>query len=133
MAMKPRSQQQGLVIFAKDKGRMSAFYRLTLGLEVVESEESHDLLRGSAIELVIHAIPGRIAAGIEISVPPAIRDTAVFKPAFVVADLEAVRQVADQTGGGLKPKEAAWSIRGATVLDGWDPEGNVVQFKMVDA
>ena len=81
---------------------------------------------------MIHAIPDRISAGIEISEPPAVREAAVFKPAFVVADLEAVRQVAEQTGGGLKPSEAAWSTRGATVLDGWDPEGNVVQFKMLE-
>jgi hypothetical protein len=27
----------------------------------------------------------------------------------------------------------AWRIRGYVVLDGWDPEGNVVQFKQVDA
>ena len=56
----------GLVIFAKDKGRVSKFYQLALGLEVVESEKSHDLLRGKGIELVIHAIPDRIAAGIKI-------------------------------------------------------------------
>ena len=120
------------MVFAKDKGRVSAFYRLALGLEAVESKKSHDLLKGQGIELVIHAIPNGIAAGIEISAPPAVRDTAVFKPAFVVADLEAVRQVAERTGGGLKPSEAAWSIRGAKVLDGWDPEGNVVQFKMLE-
>ena len=123
---------QSLVIFAKDKDRVSTFYRRTLGLEAVELENSHDLLRGSGIELVIHAIPDRVAAGIEISEPPTVRQAAVFKPAFVVADLEAVRQAAEQTGGGLKPKEASWSIRGATVLDGWDPEGNVVQFKMLE-
>ena len=111
---------------------MSAFYRLALGLEAVESEKSHDLLKGSGVELVVHAIPDRIAAGIAISEPPMVRETAVFKPAFVVADLEAVRQIAEQAGGGLKPKEASWSIRRATVLDGWDPEGNVVQFKQLD-
>lgn len=120
------------MIFAKDKDRVSAFYRLALGLEAVESEESHDLLKGPGIELVIHAIPDRIAAGIQISEPPAVRERAVFKPAFVVADLEAVRRVAEQSGGGLKPQDAAWSIRGATVLDGWDPEGNVVQFRMLE-
>jgi hypothetical protein len=26
----------------------------------------------------------------------------------------------------------AWRFRGFVVLDGWDPEGNVVQFKQVD-
>ena len=132
MATKSPGAQQGLVVFAKDKDRVSAFYRRALGLEALESERSHDLLRGQGIELMIHAIPAGIAAGIEISEPPAERETAVFNPAFVVADLEAVRQAAEQAGGGLKPKEASWSIRGATVLDGWDPEGNLVQFKMLE-
>ena len=56
-----------------------------------------------------------------------------FKPAFFVESLEAVRSVAEATGGYLKPLEGAWHFRGATVLDGWDPEGNVVQFKQRDA
>jgi hypothetical protein len=28
----------------------------------------------------------------------------------------------------LGPIEAAWQFGGFTLLDGWDPEGNVVQF-----
>ncbi len=39
--------QRGLVVFAKNKKRVSAFYQRTLGLEVEESETSHDLLRGN--------------------------------------------------------------------------------------
>jgi hypothetical protein len=34
-----------------------------------------------------------------------------------------------KTGGFLKPREQACDIRGCVVLDGHDPEGNVVQFK----
>ena len=37
------------------------------------------------------------------------------------------------SGGFLKPAEAAWRIRGMLVLDGCDPEGNVVQFKQPEA
>jgi predicted enzyme related to lactoylglutathione lyase len=118
-----------LVIFSKNKKRVSAFYQRTLGLATAESEPSHDLLTGAGVELVIHAIPRRYAVGITITRPPAVREDTPFKPAFVVADLEAVRAAALATGGKLKPAEAAWSIRGHTVLDGWDPEGNVVQFK----
>jgi hypothetical protein len=35
-------------------------------------------------------------------------------------------------GGRLKPPEAQWRFRGTTVLDGWDPEGNVVQLRQRD-
>lgn len=133
MASKVSPAQQTLVVFAKNKKRISAFYRQTLGLAAVEEASSHDLLQGPGMEIVIHAIPRQYAAGIKITRPPRVRDETPFKPAFVVPDLEAVRRAARATGGLLKPREFAWQIRGATVLDGWDPEGNVVQFKQNDA
>ena len=129
MAKKSPSPQHSLVVFAKNKKRVSLFYQRTLGLVIAEQKPSHDLLQGEGIELVIHAIPKRVAAAITIARPPRVRENTPFKPAFAVADLEAVRAAAKATGGDLKPTEAAWDIRGATVLDGWDPEGNVVQFK----
>jgi hypothetical protein len=121
--------KQTLVVFAKNKGRVSAFYQRTLGLAVAESEPSHDLLQGPGTEVVVHAIPRRYAADIRIGRPPVLREDTPFKPAFVVRSLAAVRAAALATGGGLKPAEGAWHFRGMTVLDGHDPEGNVVQFK----
>lgn len=132
MARKLPAYRQTLVIFAKNKKRMSAFYRQTLGLTATEEQASHDLLQEPGIELVIHAIPRKYAADITITRPPQVREDTPFKPAFIVPDLDAVRAAAKATGGFLKPAEAAWQIRGATVLDGWDPEGNVVQFKQIN-
>jgi hypothetical protein len=79
------SNRQGLVVYAKNKKRVSASYRQTL------------------------------------------------KPTFFVRSLEAVRIAAESTGGVLKPSEAAWQYNGAVILDGCDPEGNVVQFRQHDA
>lgn len=121
--------QQGCVVFAKNKKRVSAFYQQTLALEVDESERTHDLLRGHGYEVVVHSIPRKYAATIEIVEPAIPRDTTPFKPTFMVPDLEAVRIAATKTGGNLKPIERAWRFRGCLVLDGWDPEGNIVQFK----
>ena len=87
-----------------------------------------DVLLGPGIELVVHAIPRRYAAGIRITRPPQLREETPFKPSFPVPDLDAVRAAAQATGGFLKAADAAWVVRGATVLDGWDPEGNIVQF-----
>ena len=129
----PPQTQQGLVVFAKNKKRMSWFYQATLSLRVEESETSHDLLRGNGYEVVVHAIPRKYAAAIQIAHPPAPREETPFKPTFVVASLELVRAAAAKTGGYLRPAEAAWRFRGCTVLDGWDPEGNIVQFKQRDA
>jgi predicted enzyme related to lactoylglutathione lyase len=125
--------KQTLVVFAKNKRRVSAFYQRTLGLVAAESEASHDLLQGTGVEVVVHTIPRRHAAGISVSQPPALREDTPFKPAFVVKSLAAVREAAVATGGGLKPAEGAWQFRGMTVLDGHDPEGNVVQFKQRDS
>jgi hypothetical protein len=68
----------------------------------------------------------------KIQSPPKCRDDAAMKPTFVVDDLEVVRASAKANGGYLKPIKQAWRIRGFVVLDGWDPEGNVLQFKQVD-
>lgn len=40
-----------------------------------------------------------------------------------------VRVARSTPGGHLKPAAGAWRFRGHVVLDGWDPEGNIVQFK----
>jgi predicted enzyme related to lactoylglutathione lyase len=133
MARTKLDPQQGVVLFAKNKKRVSAFYQECLGLQAVESEPSHDLLRGDTYEIVVHAIPRKVAAGIVITAPPVPRTQAVFKPTFVVRSLAKVRVAAEKTGGCLKPESGAWHFRGCTVLDGHDPEGNQVQFKQRDA
>ena len=124
--------QQGLVVFAKNKKRVSTFYQQTLGLEVIESDSSHDLLRDGSYEVVVHTIPRKYAAGIAITKPAEPREATPFKPTFVVNSLAHVRSAAEATGGHLKPEAGAWHFRGHVVLDGWDPEGNIVQFKQAE-
>ena len=87
--------QQGLVVFAKNKKRVSAFYQQTLGLKVEGSDTSHDLLRGNGYEVVVHSIPRKYAAGIAIAKPPQPRDETPFKPTFVVASLTEVRRAVE--------------------------------------
>ncbi len=124
-----QSGQAGLVVFAKSVKKLSAFYVRTLGLEVLESTRSHQLLGGNGNEVVVHAIPAKIAREITIAKPPVLREDSAMKPSFVVPDLQALRLAVMATGGWLKPQELAWTIRGHTVLDGCDPEGNILQFK----
>lgn len=122
---------QGLVIFAKNKELVSSFYQQALGLKLEESDKTHDLLVGQGHEVVVHAISKAYANSIEIASPPVPRDETPMKPTFVVEDLEIVRSAAKATGGFLKPLKQAWKFRGFVVLDGWDPEGNIVQFKQL--
>ena len=125
------SPNNGIVIFAKDINRMSAFYQQTLNLSVAEQEKSHQVLSGQSTEIVIHAIPAKHAASITIENPPVLRATTAIKPAFWVDDLRTVSTSARRCGGQLKPLQSAWRIRGALVLDGNDPEGNIIQFKQL--
>ena len=133
MAARSKQPVHSLVIYAKDKRRVSTFYQRTLGVEPVERSRTHDLLRGRGIELVIHAIPRKYAKAIEVTRPPAIREETPLKPAFVVKDLDAVGTAAIATGGSLHPMSAAWRYGESVVLDGHDPEGNVVQFRQLSA
>jgi len=119
----------GLVIFAKDVARVSAFYEQTLGARLIDEDKSHRLLQTDDFEIVIHALSAAAAKAITIENPPLARGQSALKPAFAVADLAAVRDAAIACGGVLKPLKTAWTIRGNQVLDGHDPEGNVVQFK----
>ena len=124
--------QQGLVVFAKNKKRVSAFYQQTLDLDLAETATSHDLLRGHGYEVVVHTIPRKYAASMTITKPPVPRQDSPFKPTFVVVSIEAVRSAAQATGGYLKPDSGAWHFRGHLVIDGWDPEGSIVQFKQAE-
>jgi predicted enzyme related to lactoylglutathione lyase len=132
MAKKIHSPYQALCVFAKQVDKVSLFYQQALGLKVEVSDKTHDLLVGQNYEVVVHAISKAYAQSIEIELPPKRRDDVALKPTFVVDDLEVVRAAAKANGGFLKPIKQAWRIRGFIVLDGYDPEGNVIQFKQVD-
>jgi predicted enzyme related to lactoylglutathione lyase len=131
--MSPESVQQGVVVFVKRVKPLANFYRAVLGLETIEASSSHEVLRGPGIEVVVHGIPPAMAADITITSPPEVRAETPFKPTFVVSDLDVARAAATAGGGCLKPAEQAWHFRGVTVLDGWDPEGNIFQLKQSDS
>jgi len=132
MSKKIQPPLQALCVFAKNVKQVSLFYQQALGLKVQVSDKTHDLLVGQSHEVVVHAISKAYAQSIEIESPPKPRDDVALKPTFVVDNLEVVRTAAKANGGYLKPIKQAWHIRGYIVLDGCDPEGNVIQFKQAD-
>jgi len=117
-----------IVIFAIDVERVSTFYQKVCGLTVVENEKSHQRLMGDASEIVVHQTPGHIKKSLTIE-PGTIRKAVAIKPVLTVDSLETVQNHCKTLGGGLKPIDSAWDIRGHWVLDGHDPEGNVIQFR----
>lgn len=125
----PSHAVAGAVVFAKNPANVARFYVGVLGARVVSAELGSIVLATEATELVVHAIPPQIAQHITIQDPPALREDTAIKMFFVVASLSTVREKATLLGGGLLPPEKVWMAPGFCACDGWDPEGNVVQFR----
>lgn len=119
----------GAVVFAKNLPRVTRYYSEVMGLNLEHEDASHAVLRGGGIELVIHAIPPAIAAGIEIEDPPERRTDTAFKLFFAVPSIAQARQRAADTGGTIDAPGREWTARGFRACDGCDPEGNVVQVR----
>ena len=81
----------GAMLFVKDLGRMTAFYRDVLGLTPVEETRLDDWVEfsGKGSRFALHAIPPAIAAGVEIASPPRAREQSPIKLTFDVPDVDA--------------------------------------------
>ena len=119
----------GAVLFAKDIAVVARFYRELLGMTVVHEDAGIMVLESALCQLVVHGIPKRIAARIEITTPPALREDVAVKLVFPVASLAAARQAAPALGGKVGPKSREFTARGFVACDGHDPEGNVLQLR----
>lgn len=119
----------GAVIFAKDITRLAAFYEQLCGLAVVHAEGDHIVLESGAVQIVVHAIPKRIAQTITITQPPVVREETPIKLFFAVPDLAQARLRAAELGGQIAPAAREWEARGFRACDGHDPEGNVIQLR----
>ena len=105
----------------RDAGQKPRFVN---GLRVTDAEAI------SIVESVLDGvINADIAARIELSSPPVVREDTPQKFSFLVASLAEAAQTAAAVGGSFPPPDAAWSWRGMRHLDGHDPEGNVVQLR----
>ena len=119
----------GAVVYAKDIARVSAFYAGVAGLRIAHSAGDHIVLESSGLQLVVVAIPERIASSIVIETPPIRREETPIKLVFPVPSIGAARVAAPKWGGELNAEEREWTFQGTSVCDGHDPEGNVVQFR----
>lgn len=124
-----RSHDAGAVIYASDIRRIGAFYAQVAGLRITHAEGDHIVLESGAFQLVVVAVPARIAASIELTDPPRPREDTAIKLVLAVADMATAREAARSLGGQLLPPQREWQFQGMRVCDGYDPEGNVVQFR----
>jgi len=125
------SAKNGAVLFALNLDRMTAFYRDTMALAVTHTEDGVVVLESDGMQLVLHAIPPAIAATIVIADPPVALEEASVKLCFFVASLADARAAAAASGGRFQPASNEWEWRGFRACDGVDPEGNVVQIKVL--
>jgi predicted enzyme related to lactoylglutathione lyase len=121
--------KSGAVLFAKDLPRVSKFYEELLGLSVVVSDGEKVVLESAEFLLVVHAVPREVADSISITSPPELRTGVPIKLFFPVASLAEARAKAPSLGGALYPTHKEWGGRGFRACDGYDPEGNIVQFR----
>jgi predicted enzyme related to lactoylglutathione lyase len=117
------------VIFAKDVARLSRFYSEVIGMTEVHADHDHVILDEGGFQLVIHGMPKQVAAAIDITVPPYIREDTPIKVCLPVESIALARTRAAELGGGVGSGDEQWQAGGFTACDAYDPEGNVFQLR----
>lgn len=117
------------VIFAKDIAMLARFYAEVVEMTQAYSDKDHIVLDADAFQLVIHGIPKKVAAQVQISVPPQVRENTPIKICLPVDSIEQARLRAAALGGQVGAKGKEWEARGFRACDGFDPEGNVFQVR----
>ena len=120
-----------LILFVKQLQALTAFYRDVFALHTIRETDDLALLQlghgEMAFRVLLHAIPAHIAATIVIVQPPVRRDDSAMKLSLPVSSLAQARARALALGGVVDAVEREWDYEGRRVVDGNDPEGNVIQ------
>ncbi|HDZ8833647.1 TPA: glyoxalase/bleomycin resistance/dioxygenase family protein [Aeromonas dhakensis] len=121
----PGPARAGALIYARDPGLLSHFYRTLLQMEIRSQSGELIVQENADIQLLLHAIPAPYAEQVVITTPPQLREQGAIKLFFTVPSL-AWAKAAD-LGGGLLPQQ--WSGPGFVVRNAFDPEGNILQLR----
>ena len=113
------------VVFAKDLGKVAGFYAGSLDMECLKRDEYHAVLGCRGFELIVHQIPDRIAADIEIDAPPVRREGGAVRLDYPVDNIDRSRASAKSFGGHIDESPPEWADRDTNFYPGFDPEGNV--------
>ena len=116
-----------LLVYAQDVSAVSHFYQAVLAGQISEQHEDYWVVIAPGVEVVVLSTP--LTRALPVVHEPLPRQDVAIKPVFIVDDLQRVREAAVATGGGAKPAHAEWRFGDFLVLDGWDPEGNIIQFR----
>jgi len=124
-----------MVLFVTDVARMSNFYSTIAAMQILHEETSYTILTIEGFELVIHASygePSTSTNSASVFTTATVREDSYAKLCLPVANIAAARQTASELGGLIKPTEHEWVARGVRACDGHDPEGNVLQVRMLE-
>lgn len=127
----PGPARAGLFVYAVDMERVVRFYEAIAGMTRLHQTPEMTVLESPDIQLLVHRIPAHIAAGIEISSPPARREDTALKFFFTVPSLAEARLRAAELGGQVFDEQ--WQGPGFVVCNAMDPEGNVLQLRQTTA
>lgn len=125
----PNKPLPGAVVFAKDVDRVAQFYQQLLSMAMLQAAPDKIVLQSDQMLLVIHGIPQTVAETIPIAEPPEPRVSTPIKLLLPVSSLAEARAKAPALGGRVDPPSAEWAAGNFRACDGFDPEGNVVQFR----
>ena len=125
----PNQPKPGAVLFAKDITRVARFYAELVPMTATLTQPDLIVLESDYFQLVVHPIPLQVAKSIRIGSPPMRRTDVPAKLIFPVSDIAETMAKAPALGGELNPPAKEFEARGFRACDGYDPEGNVVQFR----
>nr|WP_279006996.1 VOC family protein [Aeromonas jandaei] len=123
----PGPARAGALIYAREPGLLSHFYRTLLQMEIRSQSEQLIVLENADIQLLVHAIPEPYIGQVVVTTPPALREQGAIKLFFTVPSLAWAEAKAADLGGGLLPQQ--WSGPGFVVRNAFDPEGNILQLR----
>ena len=109
----------GAMLFVKDLGRMTAFYRDALGLHPNEATRVDNWVEFTGAQFSLHSVPAEVADSIRIESPPQPREQTPAKLTFAVTDVAAT--LARIEAMGLPLLRRSWGG-----VEACDPEGNVL-------
>ena len=119
-----------IAIYSSNMDNLGNFYADALNLKIKEKGDDFICLGRDEIEINIIKMNGKPGNQIFEDERFSIREETPIKCSFLIESFDQVRKTIKVYGGGLKNDNEAWEWRGARHLDGCDPEGNVVQFRV---
>ncbi len=119
--------QAGLFLYAKDLGRLVAFYESILAMSRLHASEDMVVLQCQHVQFIVHRIPAHIATEIEVASAPVLREESAMNFFFTISSIEGVRQVAAELGGMIL--DTIHQGPGFHVCNACDPEGNIFEVR----